>query len=127
MELGDVYRIGSGTHWRIIASDPSKHPNQVISFSITSCRNPRHDDPACLLNSADHLVITHDSFIGYQFARIDENRTLDNKLSSGQLQLDEAKASRALIAKILLGAAESDRTPFEVYDALEAQGILPEP
>ncbi len=124
MDAGDTFRRGSGAHLWIVLSDPAVTPHAVVVVNVTSCRNSRHDDTACLLNVGEHSFIKHPSYVAYSLAKLRTNRELDREVSSGALQL-EAPVSPDLLARIRESAAQSDRIPIGILDVLQKQGWVP--
>ncbi len=82
MEAGEAFIIGHGSHLQIIISDPRRFSTQVVFVSVTTVRNSRKDDPACLLDVGDHPFIKHPSFISYESAKYRTNEELESLLAS---------------------------------------------
>ncbi len=122
LNLGDTYRHGTGTHLRVIISDPAKFPDELVVVNMSSQRS--WQDQSCVLHSSDHPFIDHETVIYYQKAMVHTAKQIHEFFTRGSIQFEEC-ASAELLAKILKGAELSDRLPIGIRSILETQGAIP--
>jgi hypothetical protein len=88
----------------------------LVNFSST--KPGVNHDPTCIVPPGVHPLITQESFIAYQFARIELASDLANKVGTGTFQTSDP-IDAALLAKIQAGIAVSGYCPmkFQTYFA----------
>jgi hypothetical protein len=124
MEMKDCFRGSYGDHLKIVISDPSKDPNNLLIVNVTTYREGKFHDPSCFLNSGDHPFIKHESYVAYQYAKTRSNRDLDRLHSSGSIILEDEQISDSVLERIHLGAASSEFISLEHVDLLREQELI---
>jgi hypothetical protein len=124
MEIRDCFRGSYGDHLKIIVSDPAKDPDNLLIVSVTTFREGKFHDPSCFLSPGDHPFIKHESYIGFQFAKIRSNADLDRLLGSGGIILEDDQISEAVLERIHHGASVSEFIALEYADLLREQEFI---
>ena len=120
MEIGDCFRRNYGDHLNIVVSDTSKDP--VLIVSLATYREGKFHDPSCFLEIGEHPFVKRKSYIAFQHAKDATNRELDQKLSSGQIIMEEQLDSK-IVERIQLAAASSEYIALEYIELLREQGF----
>lgn len=104
-------------HLFILLTDPVNNPeNGKVSVLLTSLStlNPVIEhDPTFILYPGDHPFVTHNSYVSYAHARIEEAVKLINGVSTGEFIARELMDSR-IVDEICNGLSISRHTPPKI-------------
>jgi hypothetical protein len=124
VRIGDTFlRTDSDKHLWIVLSDPEKDPDNVLLVNMTSWTFTK--ESACILNRGDHPWIKHKTCINY-----DDYDTVVTTLADLQNAKDagavivQKPLSKAVLRRVLEGAAASERLSLEKAEILENQGLI---
>lgn len=105
---GDPDRL----HLWVVLTDPcSLEANLIVS--ISTIREGRFHDPACVLEPGDHRRITAPSWANFRMGRAIHCRVLV-KGEAAWLYRADAPVTDAVIEKLCAGLMESDHTPLRL-------------
>lgn len=107
---------------RRIRSGKRRDAKQVLLVNMTSVR-PSFHDAACVINSGEHPFVKHATYMNYRDSKIVANSDLDQRLSAGQIILED-KVSDGLLQRIREGAAQSEFIPLQNKQLLIDQGFI---
>jgi hypothetical protein len=121
VEAGMTFRLSYlDEHLWVILSDPEKYPDKVVCVNFTS-----GGDDTCLVKRSEHpLGLTHDSCIGYQFAKVIPLKNLYKLKDVGHLQLEPDRITQVLLERIRQSAGNAKLMDDEVADTLIEQGYI---
>ena len=104
---GSCFRANYPTHehLHVIVSDVTE--SSVTVVFVSSIKEGREYDPACILHSGDHPYIVHDSFIVYDKFQHCKKEDLEWRLKMGEY-ITEPDVSPSLLERIRSGAKQSD-------------------
>ncbi len=115
LQLGDTLRVNE--HVCIVASDPSKNPDQVFLVALTTFED--YKDDSCLIDKGEHERVTHLTCVAYDF--------FENPLFSVAAMLGHAvgqPVTPEILARILQGAAGTERINMAAWLLLDDQGLV---
>lgn len=121
MRAGETFHFEGDPHLWMIISDPDQNPDAVLIVMFNTLRDLRHD-PACVLDKGDHPFINRPTWVNYRMGRVTSMTSLRALEAVGKLSRHEPLSWQTL-RRIRVGAAESDRIPFEHFGLLDAQGL----
>jgi hypothetical protein len=115
-----TFRLSVDQHLWVILSDPSIFPDKVVCVNFTSI-----GDDTCLVARIEHpLGFTHDSCVGYRFAKIFTLQKLYEFKDNGLLRLEPFCVTNELLEKIRRSAGSAKTMDDEVADTLIEQGFI---
>jgi hypothetical protein len=82
------------------------------------------EDDSCILEYADHPVISHKSWIFYARSFALSEKQLEHQIRTGMVEVFPDPCSTELFARILLGAGKSRHTPNKIRVILKCQGLI---
>jgi hypothetical protein len=124
VKIGDTFlRTDSDRHLWIVLSDPKQDPDKVLLVNMTTWNSTKED--ACMLNRGDHPWIKHKTCINYNDLDtiVTTAADLDKGRSAGAIVL-QRPLSKRILARVLEGAAKSERLSLEKAEILEQQGLI---
>lgn len=89
----------------------------VLLACVTSVKDGSALEDCCLLSSADHPFIEHDSFIDYRWTRLESIDHLQTCVASGTF-IEKDQCSPELVKRIITGALKSRRISREYKNLL---------
>lgn len=122
-ELGTTFLLNvSQAHLRAVISDPQDDPENVVIVSLTTWREGK--DASCKIERGEHPFVTHSTCVDYRHAMsVTVTQLLDGK-DKGDFSLRE-KLSKAVLQRILGGAASTTQLPNACRIVLQSQGLIP--
>ncbi|MBW8015057.1 MAG: hypothetical protein FVQ82_02650 [Planctomycetes bacterium] len=129
-EIGNTYQSNQNyghvdDHPWVIISEPSTNPEKIAVVNITSWKDQAIglNDEACIVDSGEHPLITHKSFVYYRKALCLTFEQLE-KAFSDTLIIKSEDCSSELLGKILVGAVNTRYLPIEIGQLLEEQSLI---
>lgn len=113
---GDPDRL----HLWILLSDPCALEAHLL-VNVSSLRDDRFHDPACVIEPGEHKRITSRSWIEYRRARIELSSTLIKGEAAWFYRMSEP-VSDSLFERICNGLLESELTPLRMKRYFEGKG-----
>lgn len=117
--------MGLDDHPRVIVSEPSSHPHEVVLVGTTEWDSEK--DTTCILLAGEYGFsgLKKKSIVYYALASIATAAALQEGIAAGKILIWREKMPEPLILRILEGFMDSEsRAPPAVCRALEAQGII---
>ena len=102
----------AGDHLFFITTDACAAGKHLL-VNVTSIKLDRHVDDTCIIKAGEHRFVTHDSYILYRGAIIDDGVRLGRMVDGWVYRKGDA-ASDELTTRILAGFADSPFTPRHV-------------
>ena len=93
-------------HLFVFMTDPIGSEREALLVPISSIRPKQKHDPTCRLFKRDHPFIQTDSYVNYQFARIEQAETIEHRVRNGILVPHEIMDG-AIFARVCKGLEES--------------------
>jgi len=125
MDIGDVYLVTDrriDDHAKVVISDPSLNPNQVVWVNFTGAEG-EYRDHSCILEIGDHPWIMKRTCISYKDAMFVKEADIDSLVAKGKIRkLDEV--SDAVLRKIHEGAEITDELPGKYQRVLVEQNLI---
>ena len=126
MKAGDTFLIPQpGTsldsHLWVVISDPQQDAGRILIVNFTTLRDG--SDRSCIVKRGEHHYIQHDTCVSYVGAKVVSAAKLD-QLSAAKLLQNNVAVSPELLARIRLGAADSERMSMDHAELLIQQGLL---
>lgn len=107
-------------HLWVVLSDPKMYPDKVVCVHFTS-----GGDDTCLVKRSEHsLGLTHDSCMGYRFAKIFSLKNLYKFKDEGLLRVEPHCVPNALLERIRRSAGNAKKMDDEVVEVLVDQGYI---
>ncbi|WP_432284133.1 hypothetical protein SLT36_20295 [Aminobacter sp. BA135] len=101
--------LEDGQHLYVIMTNPCDQGKSLL-VSISSIKDGRFHDPACIIEVGEHPFVTKRSFVEYRLSRIIRCDHIA-KCVAGWVFTPKAGVSDELFAKIEAGIEASDFTP----------------
>lgn len=115
-QAGDTFfmQSGFGEHLFVVLKDPTTYPDEgygqrlcLVSVNLTSVREGRNIDSACIIRQGEHPFIQHDSYILYEKMEfMDYQRTCEAVNSS--VYRASTPVSPELLQRIIEGIQQSN-------------------
>lgn len=124
MKLGDTFlRTDSDKHLWIVLSDPDIDSGTVLLVNMTTWNITR--ESACILQRGDHPWVRHKTCINYDDydTVVTTLADLQNARNAGAIR-PQKPLSKAVLKRVLEGAAKSERLSLEKAEILESQGLI---
>jgi len=109
-------------HLFAVISDPQRCPSPVVLVPFTT--HEFYKEESCVLYAGDHPRIHHGTCVDYRGAKLLDVQQIVDAITAGRARQVEPLTDEVL-AKVLLGAAESRFLPGECDQILHSQGLIP--
>ncbi len=120
--LGDTFLLrGLDDHLIIIISEPALDPDRIVTANLTSWRADK--DQSCIVQVGEHPFVKKRSCIQYHRDELTTLSKYNSYTSSGRL-IPREPVKKALLQRILDGAAASERIPLGNRQILVEQGLI---
>jgi len=120
--LGDTFFLrGLDKHLIIIISEPGMDANQIVTANFTSWRADK--DQSCIVEAGEHRFVKKRSCLEYRSDKLVTLSQYNGFMSSGRL-ISHDRVSKALLGRILEGAAISPYIPLGNRQILVEQGLI---
>jgi len=111
-----------GDHLYVITTDACGKGMHVLAC-LCSIKEGQFYDETCLVTVGEHEFVTRDSYIAYNFARVEGGNRI-GMLVEKQLWRPDVPASEELTQRILDGYMRSPFTPRFVKAQLRSAGLV---
>jgi hypothetical protein len=109
-------------HLCAVISDPLKDPQRVVLVSFTTFETWKDD--TCCIEPDEHPFVRHLTSISYSFpAKTFSLEYLMQRISDGHVRTHEPLSPK-LLAKVLVGANETEDIPMGHWNILDEQGLF---
>ena len=120
LALGDTLLIDE--HLCVVVSDPGLNSEEVVLVTFTTRESWK--DETCLLGSADHPFIRHETCVDYGFPpRTYSAEQIERQIECGLVRQREP-VREDVLRRILAGADETRFMPMDHWRILDDQGLL---
>lgn len=96
--------------------------NMCLIIMITSLREGKYHDPACILDIGDHSFIKHRSYLLYRMAEVTRIDRI-SRLVSKNYYIPRDDFLEGTFKRISDGIRLSDDTPLRIFRYADANGI----
>nr|WP_325251366.1 hypothetical protein [Amylibacter sp.] len=114
VEQGETFLIPSGPaeymHLCIVCTNNSGTPDIRLLVTITSIKEGKYHDPACLLNEGDHPFIKKPSFVSYRHCDQRSASKIRACIDNGTF-ISKAPLDANTLNRIIDGFQISEQTP----------------
>ena len=121
LRKGDAFLIPSGPsghHMFVVCTGEAPDGSRLL-LSISTIREGRYHDPTCVLEPGIHPFVKVPSFVDYSKAEQRHSAHILKCLDAG-LFIGQQRVEEAVVARILDGIYNSDRTKNWVFDFLRS-------
>lgn len=118
---GDAFLVPSGpegNHLFVVATRENKDGFRLL-VPVSTVREGRHHDPACVLKAGDHPFIRHDSYAVYSKADQKRSDHIQNCVDKG-IFISQPPVSDDVLDRVCDGFEKSDFTRNWVFDFLRS-------
>ncbi len=105
-------------HLFIFLTDPVGHEREVLMVPIASVRPGYPHDSTCLLYKGDHPFIRGDTYVNYQYCRIEPAGKIEIGVKNG-LFVPRDPLDSAVFARVCKGIEESRFVAQKILDLYE--------
>lgn len=118
MKVGDAFifnlALSSDDHIHFVAFAEGTPPSKLVLLNFTS-HYPGKCDETCLIKPHEYKQLSHNSVIGYRWARVVEGAAIQELIKSGiGKKLDPIPSN--VMRKIIAGVSSSKFTPNKIKD-----------
>ncbi len=111
-----------GGHPHFVLSDTTANAVLVVVANLTEWQARK--DQACILEPGEDQIVKKRSIVSFMDAKIVANAYLDEQLAAGEI-IAGPPLSQATLHKIRAACAVTRHIPNDVFDLLDAQGLVP--
>ncbi len=129
IEIGNSFLIKPNRivlpHLWIVISSPYDNPERVAIVNISTWRDEAThlNDGSCIINKGEHNFIKSKSYVVYREAKTPLVSQIEQAIQSDLIEPND-DCTTGLIAKIILGAAQSQFTPNKILRVLQIQELI---